>query len=75
VAHLASRAVEQHLSDTAKAARQSVRDAAAQYQAVVEELIDDPTGQIVERLRHVEEQVSDAALRWALAYAEGAEPR
>lgn len=66
--------MERNLSDDAKAAQQALRDAASKYQTVVEELVEDPTGEIVERLRHAEEKVSDAALRWALAYAEGAEP-
>ena len=64
----------EHLSEKAQAAQQALRDAAAEYVKVVQEVIDDPRGQFVERLRHAEERVSDAALRWALEYAEGAEP-
>lgn len=63
-----------HLSDSARAAQQALRDAATQYQTVVEEVINDPQGQFVERLRHAEEHVSDAATRWALEYARGSEP-
>lgn len=48
-----------------------LRDAAAYYQTVVEEILSDPNGELVERLRHADEKVSGAALHWALAYAEG----
>ena len=65
----------EHLSERAQAAQQALRDAADHYQKVVEEVLDDPNGEFVERLRHAQQQVSDAALRWALEYAQGAEPQ
>lgn len=63
-----------NLSEKAQQAQQALRDAAAAYQAVVEEVVADPSGTFVERLRNAEMAVSDAAARWALEYAEGAEP-
>lgn len=64
----------ENLSEKALAAQQALRDAATEYQKVVEEVIENPRGQFVERLRHSEEKVSGAAARWALEYTEGVEP-
>jgi hypothetical protein len=64
----------EQLSEKAQVARRTLQDAAAEYQKVVEEVLEHPRGEFVERLRHAEEKVSDAALRWALEYAEGAQP-
>ncbi|MGH9171584.1 MAG: hypothetical protein ACRD0Z_12035 [Acidimicrobiales bacterium] len=64
--------MEDHLSDQARAAQQELRDAAANYQVVVEQVIENPRGEFVERLRHAEQRVSGAAAVWALAFAEGA---
>jgi hypothetical protein len=61
-----------HLSDKAKAAQQELREAAANYQAVVEQVLESPRGEFVERLRHAEQRVSGAAAVWALEYSEGA---
>lgn len=60
-----------HLSDKARAAEEALRQAAGEYQAVIEEILRDPNGEIVERLRHAGEKVSGAALHWALANVEG----
>jgi hypothetical protein len=62
-----------NLSDKAKAAQQALRDASAQYQVVVDRVIEDPRGAFVHELREAEERVAEAAARWALEYIEGAE--
>ena len=62
-----------NLSDKAKAAQQALRDASAKYQAIVERVIEDPTGPFLKDLRDNEERVAEAAASWALQYAEGAE--
>ena len=48
-------------------------DASAQYQVVVDRVIEDPRGAFVHELREAEERVAEAAARWALEYVEGAE--
>jgi len=63
-----------NLSEKARASQQSLREASAEYQAVVDQVIDDPRGQFVEKLRRAEERVQEAATRWALDYVEGVEP-
>jgi hypothetical protein len=63
-----------HLSDKARASQQALRDASTQYQAVVDQVIEDPRGPFVERLRDAGERVAEAAARWALDYIDGAEP-
>jgi hypothetical protein len=63
-----------NLSDKARAAQQALRDASANYQAVVDRVIEDPTGPFIKQLRDSEERVAEAAARWALQYAEGLEP-
>jgi hypothetical protein len=63
----------EHLSEKAQAAQQEFRDAAKHYQEVVEEVINSPRGEYIERLRHAEQRVSGAAAVWALAYSEGVE--
>jgi cell division septum initiation protein DivIVA len=63
-----------HLSDKAQAAQKSLRDAAAEYQALVERVIEDPRGSFIEQLRRAEERVGETAARWALEYEAGAEP-
>jgi hypothetical protein len=63
-----------NLSDKAQAAQQTLRDASAKYQAVVDRVIDDPTGPFIKDLRDNEERVAEAAASWALAYVEGVEP-
>jgi hypothetical protein len=64
----------ENLSEKARASQQSLREASAAYQAVVDQVIEDPRGQFVEKLRRAEERVSEAAARWALDYVEGVEP-
>lgn len=63
-----------NLSDRARAAQQALRDASANYQAVVDRVIDNPTGPFIKDLRDCEERVAEAAASWALQYAEGVEP-
>ncbi|MGA3215066.1 MAG: hypothetical protein ABSD97_05165 [Acidimicrobiales bacterium] len=63
-----------NLSDKARAAQQALKDASAKYQAVVDRVIEDPTGPFLKDLRDNEERVAEAAASWALEYAEGAEP-
>ncbi len=63
-----------NLSEKARASQQNLREASAEYQAVVDQVIEDPRGQFVEKLRRAEERVSEAAARWALDYVEGVEP-
>jgi hypothetical protein len=63
-----------NLSEKALAAQQALREASAAYQAVVDRVIENPRGQFVEKLREAEERVGETAARWALEYAEGAEP-
>lgn len=63
-----------NLSDKAKAAQQALRDASAKYTAIVERVIEDPTGPFLKDLRDNEERVAEAAAAWALQYAEGVEP-
>ena len=63
-----------NLSDKARAAQQTLRDASAAYQAVVERVIEDPTGPFIKELRDSEERVAEAATSWALEYSEGVEP-
>jgi hypothetical protein len=63
-----------NLSAKAQAAQQALRDASAEYQAIVDRVIDDPRGPSVEQLRRAEERVGEAVAVWALAYIEGAEP-
>lgn len=63
-----------NLSDKARASQQALQEASTQYQAVVDQVIEDPRGPFVERLREAEERVAEAAARWALDYLEGAEP-
>ena len=63
-----------NLSDKARAAQQALREASAAYQEVVNRVIEDPRGQFSQRLREAEEHVAETAARWALEYAEGAEP-
>jgi len=63
-----------NLSDKARASQQALREASARYQTVVDQVIEDPRGAFVERLREAEERVAEAAARWALDYIEGAEP-
>jgi hypothetical protein len=60
-----------HLSESARAAQQELREAAANYQTVVEEVLENPRGEFIERLRHAEGRVSGAAAVWALEYSEG----
>ncbi|MGA8681120.1 MAG: hypothetical protein ABSB54_02665 [Acidimicrobiales bacterium] len=62
-----------NLSEKAKAAQQALREASASYQALVEQVIENPRGPFLEKLREAEEHVAEAAARWALDYAEGAE--
>ena len=62
-----------NLSDKAKAAQQALRDASTKYQAVVDRVIEDPTGPFLKELRDCEERVAEAAAGWALQYAEGME--
>jgi hypothetical protein len=62
-----------NLSDKAQAAQQALRDASADYQAVVDHVIQDPRGPFVHKLREAEERVAEAAASWALEYAEGVE--
>ncbi|MGD0083486.1 MAG: hypothetical protein ABSD78_09860 [Acidimicrobiales bacterium] len=64
----------ENLSEKAQAAQQALREASAEYQAVVDRVIADPRGPFLEKLREAEERVDEAAARWALDYAEGAEP-
>ena len=63
-----------NLSDRARAAQQALKDASAKYQAVVDRVIEDPTGPFLKDLRDSEERVAEAAASWALEYAEGVEP-
>jgi hypothetical protein len=63
-----------NLSDKARAAQQALRDASANYQAVVDRVLEDPTGPFIKQLRDSEERVAEAAASWALQYAEGLEP-
>jgi hypothetical protein len=63
-----------NLSENAQAAQQALRDASAEYQAVVEKVIENPRGPFVHELREAEEHVAEAAALWALEYAEGIEP-
>jgi hypothetical protein len=63
-----------NLSEKARAAQQALRDASADYQAVVDQVIEDPRGPFVHRLREAEARVAEVAALWALEYAEGAEP-
>ena len=63
-----------NLSDKARAAQQSLREASAAYQAIVERVIEDPTGPFLKELRDAEERVAEAAASWALEYVEGVEP-
>jgi hypothetical protein len=63
-----------NLSEKARAAQQALRDASAEYQAVVDSVIENPRGPFLEKLREAEERVGEAAARWALDYVEGAEP-
>jgi len=62
-----------NLSEKARAAQQALRDASAEYQAVVNSVIEDPRGPFLEKLCEAEERVAETAARWALDYAEGAE--
>ena len=62
-----------NLSDKALVAQQALRDASSKYQAVVERVIEDPTGPFLKDLRDNEERVAEAAASWALAYSEGVE--
>jgi hypothetical protein len=62
-----------NLSDKARAAQQALKDASAAYQAVVDRVIEDPTGPFIKELRDAEERVAEAAASWALDYAEGVE--
>jgi hypothetical protein len=62
------------LSDKARSSQQALRDAAAKYQAVVDRIVEDPRGEFFEELRYAGDGVADAATRFALDYAEGAEP-
>jgi hypothetical protein len=62
-----------NLSDKALVAQQALRDASSKYQAVVERVIEDPTGPFLKDLRDSEERVAEAAASWALAYSEGVE--
>ncbi len=62
------------LSEDAQAAQQALRDASAEYQAIVDRVIEDPQGQFLEKLREAEEHVAEAATLWALAYIKGREP-
>jgi hypothetical protein len=63
-----------NLSDKAQASQQALRQASAYYQLVVDQVIEDPRGPFLERMREAEERVGEAAARWALDYMEGAEP-
>jgi hypothetical protein len=63
-----------NLSAKAQASQQALREASAAYQAMVDHVIENPRGQFLEKLREAEERVAEAAARWALDYAEGAEP-
>ncbi len=60
-----------NLSEKAQASQQALREAAAAYQTVVDQVIENPQGRFVERLREAEEQVAEAAARWALDFVEG----
>jgi hypothetical protein len=62
-----------NLSEKARAAQQALRDASAKYQAVVDRVIEDPTGPFLKELRDNEERVAEAAASWALEYTEGVE--
>jgi len=62
-----------NLSEKALAAQQTLREASAAYQAVVESVIENPRGPFLEKLREAEERVGEAAARWALDYSEGVE--
>jgi hypothetical protein len=62
-----------NLSDKARTAQQALRDASAEYQAIVDRVIENPRGPFVEKLREAEEHVAEAAARWALEYVEGAQ--
>jgi hypothetical protein len=61
-----------NLSQKARTAQQALREASAEYQKVVDRVIEDPRGPFVHALRAAEERVADAAARWALEYLEGA---
>jgi hypothetical protein len=63
-----------NLSEEARASQQALRDASAQYQAIVDSVIENPRGPFLEKLREAEEHVGEAAARWALDYTAGAEP-
>lgn len=73
LASLSSCAMD-NLSEKAAAARQGLRDASDEYNAVIAQVLDNPNGQYVERLRQAQEKVAGAAASWALAYVEGVEP-
>jgi hypothetical protein len=64
----------EHLSEKAQSARQALVDAAAEYQKVVDQVVEEPHGQYLERLRHAGENVAGAAARFVLEYTEGLEP-
>lgn len=63
-----------NFSEKAQASQQALRQALAEYQAVVEQIIDDPRVPFVEKLRGSEERVAEAAARWVLDYVEDVEP-
>ncbi len=60
-----------NLSAKAQHSQQALRDASVAYQAVVDQVISDPSGPFVEKLREAEERVAEAAARWALDFEEG----
>jgi hypothetical protein len=62
------------LSEKARASQQALRVASAEYQAVVDSVIENPRGPFLEKLREAEERVGEASARWALDYVEGFEP-
>jgi hypothetical protein len=61
-----------NLSERAQRAQDALRTAAKEYQVIVDQVIDNPRGPFVEKLRQAEERVSEAAARWALEFEEGA---
>jgi hypothetical protein len=60
-----------NLSDKARASQQALRDASAEYKKVVDQVIENPLGPFVHKLREAEERVAEAAASWALEYTEG----
>lgn len=61
------------LSAKAQSCREALRQAADAYAKVVEEVIEDPRGPFIARLREAEERVGETAAAYALAFVEGDE--